>query len=171
MSEIISIFTAPASRQPMLSHDAVQVKQGQGIVGDRYYRARLPRTATTSSQTAVRRNTPNAINHITFIEEEALALFNQELGLCVQAAALRRNLLTRGVRLNALVGQTFSVGDIMVRGIELSEPCAVIGQLLQTQTISATTIIKSLHLRGGLRAEILSSGIIRTGNNISTDIQ
>lgn len=161
----------------MLSHDAVQVKHGRGIVGDRYYRTRAPVTSpppssrSPLSQKRARQSVKNVINHITLIEEEALALFNQELGLNVPAAALRRNLLTRGVRLNALVGQHFSVGNIVMRGIELSEPCSVIGQLLQTQQVSATIIIKTLHLRGGLRAEILSSGIIRTGSSISTDLQ
>lgn len=172
MSAIVSIFTASASRQPMLTHDAVQVKQGRGIVGDRYYRARTPNASETpASKTLARQNSANPINHITLIEEEALALFNHELGLAVQAAALRRNLLTQGVRLNTLVGKTFSVGNVLMRGIELSEPCSVIGQLLQTPQIPAATIIKSLLQRGGLRAEILSSGIIRTGDSITTDTQ
>lgn len=172
MSEIISIFTAAASREPMLTHNAVQVKQGRGIVGDRYYRDRVPRSSTPlPSQTVALTNTQKVINHITFIEEEALARFNQELSLEVQAVALRRNLLTRGVRLNALVGKTFSVGNILMRGIELSEPCSIIGRLLETQSVNAAAIIKTLHLRGGLRAELLSSGIIRTGDQILTDIQ
>jgi MOSC domain-containing protein YiiM len=148
----------------MLTHDAVQVKAGRGIVGDRYYRKHSPSTST-------QKRAKNVINHITLIEEEALALFNQELSLDVPAAALRRNLLTRGIRLNVLVGRDFSIGNILMRGIELSEPCSVIGQLLQTQQVGAATIIKTLHLRGGLRAEILSSGIIRTSDPISTDLQ
>jgi MOSC domain-containing protein YiiM len=73
----------------------------------------------------------------------------------------RRNILTRGVRLNDLVGREFSVGEVRLRGIRLCEPCSHLAGLTGRNVIPAFT-----H-RGGLRAQILSGGTIRVGDGIS----
>ncbi|WP_111656045.1 MOSC domain-containing protein [Isoalcanivorax indicus] len=149
MSVVTAIFTAAVSRAPVSEQPAVQVRAGGGIVGDRNYR---------------RNNQP--ANQITLIEQEAIDAFNQAHRLAVPASALRRNLLTRGVDLNALEGREFTVGTLRLRGIELCEPCAVIGKLLQQPDLSPTQVIQALMGRGGLRAEILDTGVIRVGDPV-----
>jgi len=68
----------------------------------------------------------------------------------------RRNLVTRGVPLNHLVGREFRIGDGKIRGIRLCEPCSHLQAL--------TPIIKGLIRRGGLRLQILSEGTIHVGD-------
>lgn len=165
MSEIIEIFTAETSRSDMRSHDAVQVKQGCGIVGDRYCR----RTPTQTNQPPESSRAP--INHITLLEKESVEHINATFNLALPAHALRRNLITSGVNLNVLVGEIFYVGDLTLRGVELSEPCSVIGRLLETPDIPARTFINALIGRGGLRAEVMSSGIIRVGNPVTVAVE
>lgn len=151
MSAVTAIFTAAVSRGPVSEQPAVQVRMGCGIVGDRNYR---------------RNNLP--ANQITLIEQEAVDAFNQAHQLAIPASALRRNLLTQGVDLNALEGREFMVGGIRLRGIELCEPCSVVGKLLQQPGLSPTQVIQALMGRGGLRAEILDSGVIRVGDPVTT---
>ncbi|MBZ2188499.1 MOSC domain-containing protein [Alcanivorax sp. JB21] len=150
-ADIVAIYTAAASRGPVSAHDAVQVRMGCGIVGDRHYR---------------RNNSP--ANQITLIEQEAVEAFNQAHGLAVLPSALRRNLLTRGVALNALEGREFQVGTVRLRGIELCEPCSVIGKLLQQPGLNPTRVIQALMGHGGLRAEILNTGVIRVGDAVTS---
>jgi MOSC domain-containing protein YiiM len=72
----------------------------------------------------------------------------------------RRNVVTRGVPLNHLVGHDFAIGDVRVRGIRLCEPC---GHL---EALTGLPVIKSLRHRGGLRAQILTQGVIRVGDAV-----
>lgn len=150
MASIVGIYTAAESRGAIRAQDAVQAKMGCGIVGDRHFRN------DSRGQNA-------AANQLTLIEQEAVMAFNDTHKLAVAPAALRRNLLTQGVDLNALEGRDFYVGDVHLRGIELCEPCSVIGKLLQQPGLSPTQVIQALIGRGGLRAEILSTGVIRVG--------
>ena len=149
MSIVRALFTASQSRGPIESQQAVQLHAGCGIVGDRHYR----------------RNTP-AAEQITLIEEEAIAAFNTHYQQQVAPATLRRNVLTRGMDLNALEGQEFYIGPVRLRGIELCEPCSVVGKLLAQPDLAAPQVVKALLGRGGLRAEILSNGVIRIGDSL-----
>src|SRR6185312_4735262 len=90
---------------------------------------------------------------VTLIEEEALAGMAREYEVLLPPAQARRNLLTRGVPLNHLVGQTFRVGNVVLRGIRLCEPC---GHL---QKLTCKGVLKGLLHRGGLRAQIVQGGI------------
>jgi len=73
----------------------------------------------------------------------------------------RRNLVTRGVALNHLVGKEFSIGEVKIRGIRLCEPCSHLEQL------TGVPAIKGLRHRGGLRAQILTEGMLRAGAVVS----
>ena len=110
---ILALYTASQSRGPVENQPAVQLRAGCGIVGDRHYR----RNAKPEEQ-------------ITLIESEAIDSFNREYQQQVVPSTLRRNVLTKGVDLNALEGREFQLGNIRLRGIELCEPCSVVGQLL-----------------------------------------
>ncbi|EKF74661.1 hypothetical protein A11A3_07573 [Alcanivorax hongdengensis A-11-3] len=151
MAKVLALFTAGTSRGAVESQPAVQLRAGCGIVGDRHYK----------------RNAPPA-EQITLIEAEAVAAYNREHQQQVEAATLRRNVLTEGVDLNALEGREFMLGNIRLRGIELCEPCSVVGSLLAGD-LTPTQVIRALTGRGGLRCEILGSGVIRVGDAIQVD--
>ncbi|MFP5430948.1 MAG: MOSC domain-containing protein [Gammaproteobacteria bacterium] len=129
---------------------AVQVKAGCGIVGDRFFS----------------RSSRHPERNITLIEAEAIEAVAAELALPIPVTAPRRNVVTRGIRLNALMGKTFTIGPVTLQGIELCEPCVVLGRQLETATCPRDIIIRAFLRRGGLRATIVTSGVIREGDVI-----
>jgi MOSC domain-containing protein YiiM len=143
---IQSIYVAKKSKQPQIEIDAVKVDAGKGIVGDRYY-----------GKKGI--DGPN----ITFVESEEIAAFNANFGQHIDHSATRRNILTQGVRLNQLVGQEFSIGDVRFYGVELCEPCGSFGKSLANDSLSSSQVVRAWLRRGGLRANVLSTGILRTG--------
>jgi MOSC domain-containing protein YiiM len=149
---ITAIYVAPEKRADCVSVDAVQLMQGKGIVGDRYF--------------GQRQNHPE--KNITLIEAEAIEHFNTYHQLDISPGDFRRNLVTRNIRLNDLVGQTFSISSVLLRGIELCEPCSILGGKFSTESLSSTQVISALLNKGGLRAEILSSGVVRVGDAIAS---
>lgn len=90
-----------------------------------------------------------------------MAEANNELGTSFSPAETRRNLLTEGVDLNALVGECFMVGAVKMRGVELCDPCARPSNLAGKDGFET-----AYRKRGGLRAEILTSGVISCGDQV-----
>jgi MOSC domain-containing protein YiiM len=117
--------------------DAVDVT-ADGIVGDRYASAR----------------------NLTLIEAEALEGLRRDTGIELSAAASRRQVLTRGISLNELVGVRFTVGEVECVGEELCEPCN------HLQGLTQPGVLRGLVHRGGLRADIVSGGRIAVGDEI-----
>lgn len=105
---------------------------------------------------------PSAVNpgdkQVTLIEAEALEAVQGEKGYSISHIESRRNLLTRGVPLNHLVGKQFRVGTILLEGQELCEPCSHLEKLTQKYLISPF-----LH-RCGLRARIVEGGTVQVGD-------
>ena len=134
----------------MLSTRSVHAIPGRGLKGDRYFEG----TGTFSPQP----QKPDF--ELTLIEEEAVTAFARESGLSFSSADARRNIVTRGVRLNDLIGRDFSVGAVRVRGIRLCEPCAHLAKLTHPG------VLVGLVHKGGLRAQILSEGTISLGDII-----
>jgi MOSC domain-containing protein YiiM len=97
---------------------------------------------------------------LTLIAAEAIEAFNSESGLELTHADTRRQVLTRGIDLNALVGRRFRVGDVECLGIQLCEPCTSL------EAASTPGVIKGLVHRGGLNADILSDGEIAVGDEV-----
>jgi MOSC domain-containing protein YiiM len=116
---------------------------GKGLEGNRYFDTGRPH------------------QELTLIEAEQLERTLTDHGLEIDAAATGRNILTRGVDLNALVGQRFRVGALECRGIELCEPCTTM------EARTAPGAIKALVHRAGLNAEILSGGEVRRGDAVT----
>ena len=114
---------------------------GAGLEGDRYC------TFGASAET-----------QLTLIQIEAIDEFNEAFGTDLPASAFRRNVITRGVDLNALEGRIFTVGEVQLRGVELCEPCAYLQNLL-----GIPGLVKQFTHKGGLRCEILGGGVIRPG--------
>ncbi len=143
---ITAIFVAPKARQPQLQVDTVQVVFGCGITGDRHFK-----------------KSKRPGQNITFIAAETIENFNQAYGQSTAMGATRRNIITRGIDLNALVGQTFSIGDATFRGVELCEPCIVLARALANKELSRNGVLKAFQTCGGLRADVIGSGIISVG--------
>ncbi|HET8760320.1 MAG TPA: MOSC domain-containing protein, partial [Nitrospiria bacterium] len=95
------------------------------------------------------------------IEQEALEAVARDYGVAIHPGDTRRNIVTRHVALNHLVGREFSVGRVRLRGLMLCEPCKHLAQL------TATELSNALVHRGGLRCQILSEGVMRVGDEIS----
>jgi MOSC domain-containing protein YiiM len=146
---IESIHIAPAAKFPMQEVSEVLAVPGVGLEGDRY---------------ALKQGTffkPEPDFELTLIEAEAVEAAQREHGLKLTPGESRRNLVTRGVSLNPLVGQEFQIGSVRVRGIRLCEPCS------HLQTLTGQPVVKTLPHRAGLRAQILTEGPIRTGDPVS----
>jgi hypothetical protein len=150
--QVIGIFIAPAGKAPLQRVDQVRAKPGQGLEGDRYFKR-------TGSFIKPDKPLPDS-QEATLIEAEALDAIRRESDILLELNESRRNIVTRGVALNHLVGKEFRVGDVMLRGIKLCEPC---GHL---ESLTKPGVKAALIHRGGLRAQILSEGFIRTGDRI-----
>ncbi|MGH7178665.1 MAG: MOSC domain-containing protein, partial [Tepidisphaeraceae bacterium] len=124
---------------------------GRGLQGDRYF----DRSGTFSSK-------PGDGRQITLIEAEALEAILRESDIALPPQQSRRNILTRGVALNHLVGREFRIGSVNCMGVRLCEPCGHLEKLTR-QGVRAALI----H-RGGLRADILTDGVICVGDVIVT---
>jgi MOSC domain-containing protein YiiM len=98
---------------------------------------------------------------LTLVAAESLEALAEETGLLLTAAESRRNLLTRGVDLNALVGKRFRVGEVECKGIELCEPCR------HLEGLTYPGVLRGLVHRGGLRAAIVEGGEISVGDVVA----
>ena len=146
---IESIHIASAAKRPTQTIDQVQAIPGVGLMGDRY----AQQQGTFSK--------PEPDFELTLIEAEALEAIKREYEIDLAPGESRRNLVTRDVALNHLVGREFSIGEVRIRGIRLCEPCS------HLQAITNRPVIKALRHRGGLRAQILTEGIIRVGDRVT----
>jgi MOSC domain-containing protein YiiM len=95
------------------------------------------------------------------IEKEAIAAAAGEYGVAIEPGDARRNIVVEGVALNHLVGREFNLGEVRVRGIRLCEPCRYL------ESLTKPGLRRALIHRGGLRAEILVGGVIRTGDSVA----
>ena len=118
-----------------------------GIEGDRYFRK-------------IRKGKPFAEGAITLIETEAIEAAELMTGRVFGLGETRRNITTRGIRLNDFVGKTLRIGDAVIRGFELCDPCA------RLEKLTGKPMLKALHNRGGLRAYIVQTGSIKVGDAI-----
>jgi MOSC domain-containing protein YiiM len=151
---LVAIFVAPAAGAPMEARDRVDALAGAGLRDDRYATA----TGTYSGKGREARD-------VTLIEREAIdAVRTEDDAIDVRESQTRRNLVTEGVALNHLVGHTFRVGAVRMRGVRLAEPCAYLEQLTGLVGVRAALV----H-RGGLRAEILDDGELCIGDAIGVE--
>jgi MOSC domain-containing protein YiiM len=97
---------------------------------------------------------------LTLIAVEAVEALEREHGISIEPRESRRNVVTRGIDVNALVGKAFRIGDVECRGIALCEPCTSL------QAMTQPGIIKGLAHRGGLNADIVSDGEINVGDAV-----
>lgn len=146
---VAALHIGPRKKQPLVPVESIRVVPGRGIEGDRFFRK------------SPGEENPNPGREITLIESEALDALLHECNIALAPPDTRRNVLTRGIRLNPLVGKQFTVGETLLEGIELCEPC---GHL---ELLTRTGVKQGLTHRGGLRARIVHGGTIRVGDVMS----
>lgn len=149
---VTGIFIAPTGEASLHRIEHVKAVPGHGLEGDRYFN----RTGSFLKKDAK----AAAGQQATLIESEAMEAIERDDGIRLEPGQSRRNIVTRGVALNHLVDREFRVGDVVMRGIKLCEPC---GHL---ENLTCSGVKAALMHRGGLRAQILTEGVIRTGDRI-----
>ncbi|WP_134670091.1 MOSC domain-containing protein [Halorussus marinus] len=150
------IFTAPEAEAEMEERTDVEAIAGSGLRGDRYFREIETGTFVEWDADEDRHDGYD----LTLIEREAVTAIEREAGIELAPGEHRRNVETREVALNHLVGRRFRVGDAVCRGDRLCEPCA------HLQRITQDGVLQALAHRGGLRADVLEDGTIRPGDAI-----
>jgi MOSC domain-containing protein YiiM len=143
------IFIRQPGSNLNIERETVRIVAGAGIEGDRYF--------DTQDEPG---------QNVTFVEAEAIEAFEafaREYRRPLDLSVTGRNVVTRGVRLNELVGREFIVGAVRFRGVELCEPCLTLGEALATPTLPPARVVKHWLHRGGLRADALSSGELSVG--------
>jgi len=151
LGTVLSIQVAPNGTDSLRNLEQINAIEGMGLEGDRYYN----RTGTYS-------NKHDESREATFIESEALEALAKDYNVELKGTESRRNISTRGVALNHLVGKEFKVGEAVFRGIRLCEPCT------HLEEVSGKPARKGLIHRGGLRAQIVKSGMIQVGDEIES---
>ena len=158
MARVLSLFVSSAIGQPMVERTSVRALTGRGLEGDRYEGGR----GSYSNLARV------AARHVSLIAREAIDASNEELvrrGLIpFESSETRRNIVVEGVDLYALLGHEFSIGTVRLRGTEPTLPC-----LVPSAVAGKTGFAEAYRNRGGVRAEILSDGIISIGDFVQTD--
>ena len=144
MSKVFKLGTTKNNNKEILEFESIQVIANKGIIGDRHYSDY---------------NDPYC--QLSLIESENIDYYNIKYGLNIPYLNFRRNIITKGVRLNELVGKKFNIGTVKVEGIDLCRPCKHLSEMLGHENI-----IKEFLRKGGLRCRILSSSKITVGDKI-----
>ena len=146
---VAGLFVAPVGGSPMEPREEVRVVPGRGIEGDRY-----------ATGTGTYSGAPGPGRDVTLIAREVLDAVRADSGIAIAGVETRRNILTEGIALNDLVGRRITVGEVLLEGMRLAEPCA------HLERLTAPGVRKALLHRGGLRAEVVGGGRIRLGDPI-----
>jgi MOSC domain-containing protein YiiM len=148
---VVAIYVRPARSAPTQAVNEARAVPGRGLEGDRHF-----------ADSGMDPNRANASREVTLIEAEAMEALARDYSLEIGLGESRRNIVTRDVALNHLVGREFRVGEVILRGIRLCEPCSHLQDLTQHD------VLPGLVHRGGLRAQILTQGMIRPGDRVET---
>jgi len=144
MSEVYKIGISNKNNQKIKEVKSIDVLANQGILGDRHFQEF---------------NDP--FNQLSLIESENIDYYNSKYGLNISYIDFRRNIITKGIQLNNLVGKKLQIGKVELEGIDLCRPCKHLSEVLNQDNI-----IKEFLRRGGLRCQILSSSTIEVGDKI-----
>ena len=145
MSEVYKLGISTKNNQPISEVNSIDVIANQGVVGDRHFSEF---------------NDP--YNQISLIESENIDYYNIKYGLNIPYIDFRRNIITKGIQLNNLVGKKILIGEVKLEVIDLCRPCRHL-----SETLGHENIIKEFLRRGGLRCQILTSSSIKINNKIS----
>ena len=144
MAKVIHIAISETFNSKMKSVNSAESIAGKGIINDRHFKENNEKKS-----------------QITLIEIESINYYNKIAGTSISPINFRRNIITEGVKLNALLGTTFLIGKIKVKAHDLCRPC----KYLQ-ETLDHKKLVKELWNMGGLRCEIINSGTIFVNDEI-----
>ena len=144
MSHVFKIGIAAQNNKEIQEVNHIDVIANKGVVGDRHFSEF---------------NDP--YNQISLIESENIDDYNIRFGLNIPYIDFRRNVITKGIKLNDLVGKKIKVGNVELEAIDLCRPCRHLSEML-----NQNNIIKEFLRKGGLRCQILSSSNIKVGDKI-----
>ena len=144
MPEVYKIGVSTYNNQTIREVTSVEVIANQGVKGDRHFNEF---------------NDP--YNQLSLIESENIDEYNDRFNLNIAYIDFRRNVITKGIKLNDLIGKKLKVGNVELEGIELCRPCRHLTEMLDQKNI-----LKEFMRKGGLRCQILSSSKINVGDKI-----
>ena len=144
MSKVFKLGITSKNNQEIKEVESIEVLADKGVVGDRHFK-----------------NFNDPYCQLSLIESENIDSYNSKYNLNIPYVDFRRNIITKGVRLNDLIGKRFLVGNVKVEGVDLCRPCRHL-----TEILSQENILKEFLRKGGLRCQILSSSMINVGDNI-----
>ena len=144
MSEVYKIGISDKNNQKIKEVNSINVLANQGVLGDRHFKEF---------------NDP--YNQLSLIESENIDYYNKKYGLDIAYIDFRRNIITKGIQLNSLVGKKLKIGNVELEVIDLCRPCRHLSEVLYQNKI-----IKALLRMGRLRCQILSSSSIEVGDKI-----
>ncbi len=145
MAEVFKLGIATNNNQPIKEVNSIEVLANKGIVGDRHFH-----------------DFNDPYNQLSLIESEKIDEYNIKFGLNIPYIEFRRNIVTKGIQLNDLIGKRLKVGNVELEGIELCRPCRHLTEMLDQKNI-----LKEFMRKGGLRCQILSSSKITLGDKIN----
>jgi MOSC domain-containing protein YiiM len=146
---VAALYVAPDKGAPMRALTELRAVPGRGLEGDRYF-----------SGAGTFTGDPRRDSEVTLMAQEDLDAMERETGVRLSPGDVRRNVVTQGADLRALVGLEFSLGAVRLRAMRLSEPCRHLARLTDER------ILKGLVHRSGLQAQILTEGVVRIGDAI-----
>ena len=145
MSQVFKLGISSDNNKTIVSVDSIEVLANKGVLGDRHFDDY---------------NDPYC--QLSLIESENIDYYNTKFGLNIPYIDFRRNIITKGIKLNDLIGKKLLIGSVKVEGIDLCRPCRHL-----TEMLNQDNILKEFLRRGGLRCQILSSSNIYVGDKIS----
>jgi len=144
MPEVIKIGITEKNNQKIQEVKTIKVIANQGIVGDRHFKEF---------------NDP--FNQLSIIESENIDYYNIKYGLNIPYIDFRRNIITKGIKLNGLIGKKLKIGSVQVEGMDLCRPCRHLNE-----SLNQVNVLKEFLRKGGLRCQILNSSNINIGDKI-----
>ena len=144
MSKVIKLGIAKNKNQKIQEVDKIELLSGKGVVGDIHFHE----------------NNDVRIQ-VTLIESENIDYYNNKFKTDYSYIDFRRNVVTKGIQLNDLVGKKLLIGKVELKAIDLCRPCKNLQEILRQNNI-----IKEFLRKGGLRCEILNNGIVNVGDLI-----
>ena len=145
MAEVFKLGIAAKNNQPIKEVNSIEVLANKGIVGDRHFH-----------------DFNDPYNQLSLIESENIDEYNIKFGLNIPYINFRRNIITKGIQLNDLIGKKLQIGNVELDGVELCRPCRHL-----TEMLNQKNILKEFMRKGGLRCKILSSSKISIGDKIN----
>ena len=146
---VLEIWTAPEAAAPMVRRPAVAALPGVGLDGDRYALG-----GGTWAQY------PQLEKQVTLIDAAAVAEAAREAGAALAPGDTRRNVVTTGIDLPALVGRWFAVGEVLLFGSKRCPPCR------HLERLTGRKLVKALATRGGVNAAVFAGGTIAAGDAV-----